>query len=54
MKISETIAAMYKDMENVDDNEPVSITFAGITWSMKISSIKKIIEYANKYFESKK
>ena len=53
MKISETADNMYKDMQNIDGKELVSITFAGITWKMQLSSLIKIFEYANKYFESK-
>lgn len=54
MKISETADNMYKDMQNIDGKELVSITFAGITWKMQLSSLIKIFEYANKYFESAK
>ncbi len=54
MKISETVSGIYTDMQNVDGNEIVSITFAGLTWKLKVSSLIKIFEYANKYFEGKK
>lgn len=54
MKLSETISGMWGDLQNVSESEMISITFAGITWKMKISSFKKIFEYANKYIESKK
>ncbi len=54
MKISDTADNMFKDMLNIDGKEIVSITFAGITWKMQLSSLIKIFEYANKYFESNK
>lgn len=54
MKLSDTVSGLHDDLKRIDDNELVSITFTGITWKMKISSLIKIFEYANKYFEEKK
>lgn len=54
MKLSETVSGIYNDLKGIDENQLITITFAGISWKMKISSIIKIFEYANKYIEEKK
>ena len=51
--LSDTIHDLWRDLQGVADTDLISFTFAGITWRMQISSFKKIIEYANKYVESK-